>query len=452
MSKIRVKNFGPISDGFSENDGFIDLNKIIVFIGSQGAGKSAIAKLIATFCWLEKALVRGDFSTVSSEEFRNNYLAYHCIDSYLREDSFIEYRGSAFNFICNGFNFKIQKNHSDVLRYEKPKVTYIPAERNLISTLRNPVATKGLPKNLFELLDDFYEARKLFIKQYFDLPLKQFKYRFDEKTGNSYVSNSQNSFETELYEAASGLQSIVPLALVTQYNSELISSEKDSGKWEKYSFDELKKAKQLFDAQIKLLDSEILQQQFFAYMSQNNPWLYNFYLTNGFLKRNEKMNLQKKYAEKEKNILSALEYGIYSLIDCRTVTIVEEPEQNLFPESQADILYHLLRCVNSDNKLKSQNTCNSLIITTHSPYIVEALNNSIYAKRLKESGKNIKDLLQDSELVAYDDVLAFKVYDGKIESIKDDSLKQIDVTYLDSCSERIRTLYGALEDIEYGIL
>lgn len=196
MSKIRVKNFGPISDGFSENDGFIDLNKIIVFIGSQGAGKSAIAKLIATFCWLEKALVRGDFSTV--------------------------------------------------------------------------------------------------------------------------VSNSQNSFESELYEAASGLQSIIPLALVTQYNSELISSEKDSGKWEKYSFDELKKAKQLFDAQIKLLDSEILQQQFYAYMSQNNPWLYNFYLTNGFL----------------------------------------------------------LRCVNSDKKLKSQNTCNSLIITTHSPYIVEALNNT----------------------------------------------------------------------------
>ncbi len=93
---------------------------------------------------------------------------------------------------------------------------------------------------------------------------------------------------------------------------------------------------------------------------------------------------------------------------------------------------------------------NSLVITTHSPYVIEALNNSIYAKRLIDSGKSINNLLQTNELVSYDDVSAYKLSDGVIENIKDDQLKQIDAGYLDSCSECIRNLYGKLEDIEFS--
>ena len=93
---------------------------------------------------------------------------------------------------------------------------------------------------------------------------------------------------------------------------------------------------------------------------------------------------------------------------------------------------------------------NSLIITTHSPYVVEALNNSIYAKRLLDKGKNVSMLLQKNKLVSYEDVSAYKLHEGVIESIKDDEIKQIDIDYLDSCSESIRELYSKLEDIEYS--
>ena len=58
MSKIRIRNFGPIKDGFKENSGWMDVNKLTVFIGGQGSGKSTVAKLISTFTWMEKALVR----------------------------------------------------------------------------------------------------------------------------------------------------------------------------------------------------------------------------------------------------------------------------------------------------------------------------------------------------------------------------------------------------------
>ena len=33
MAKLRVKNFGPIKEGVSDNDGFIEIRKITVFIG-----------------------------------------------------------------------------------------------------------------------------------------------------------------------------------------------------------------------------------------------------------------------------------------------------------------------------------------------------------------------------------------------------------------------------------
>lgn len=36
MSQIKVKNFGPIKSGFTENNGFMDIRKITVFIGNQG--------------------------------------------------------------------------------------------------------------------------------------------------------------------------------------------------------------------------------------------------------------------------------------------------------------------------------------------------------------------------------------------------------------------------------
>ena len=59
--RLFLKNFGPIGPGLSDNGGWIDFQRVTVFIGNQGAGKSTVAKLFSTFSWMEKALVRGDY-------------------------------------------------------------------------------------------------------------------------------------------------------------------------------------------------------------------------------------------------------------------------------------------------------------------------------------------------------------------------------------------------------
>ena len=62
MSRIKIENFGPIKAGCIATDGWIDIKKVTLFIGNQGSGKSTVAKVISTFTWIEKALIRGDFN------------------------------------------------------------------------------------------------------------------------------------------------------------------------------------------------------------------------------------------------------------------------------------------------------------------------------------------------------------------------------------------------------
>ena len=100
MAKLRVRNFGPIKDGFSENDGFIEITPVTVICGNQATGKSTIAKLYSTFVWLEKALKSEKITEddITFDEFVNNYLSYHCIKSYISKNSEIDYIGSLYEF------------------------------------------------------------------------------------------------------------------------------------------------------------------------------------------------------------------------------------------------------------------------------------------------------------------------------------------------------------------
>ena len=102
MSKIRIKNFGPIKEGRQDNEGWIDIKKVTVFIGNQGSGKSTIAKVISSFTWMEKALVRGDYDIKGlsrKNKLKNQFLKYHRLENYLKENSngtTIEYDGDAY--------------------------------------------------------------------------------------------------------------------------------------------------------------------------------------------------------------------------------------------------------------------------------------------------------------------------------------------------------------------
>lgn len=346
MSKIRIKNFGPIKEGFQENNGWIDIKKVTLFIGNQGSGKSTIAKLISTFTWLEKSLYNQNSKKTEvkrKSKFENFYCEYQNLKNYFRQETIIEYEGLAFKFSYKNGRLDIEDIKGN--KYLVPKVMYVPAERNFVSAVSQPEKLKYLPKTLYTFLEEF-ERSKQELTESLDLPINNLKFTYDNKKGESKIIGKD--YDLSLFEASSGLQSSIPLYLVSKNLSEGINRVSNNS-----------------------IAKESLEQ------------MQNLRLRVLSILKNDKLTDELKNQALE--ILSSVTRN-----DC-FINIVEEPEQNLFPSSQKQMLHSLL-------KFNNINEGNKLIMTTHSPYLINYLTHSIKAKEvinLIKSSNNSNELITE---------------------------------------------------------
>ena len=384
MPQLRIKNFGPIKSGFTENDGFMEISPVTVICGNQATGKSTIAKLYSTFTWLEKALQRGDFfkSSVTVSKLKNSYFQYLNIGSYFKDDTEIDFIGEL-------YKFHVSKTEKPVIEkvdnpnYIKAKIEYIPAERNLISTFPNVEKMQGLLRYLFGFLDEFDEARINFSE--IRLPIGNFVYKYDKAKHKSFITTTGNDFRIELFEASSGIQSVTPLTAVSQYYSKLVNNEENPVR-QRFSLEEKKEIEKEYRKLEALLGVGAISSILGAFMTGglsiafSLTGLASVFSTVGlFNVVNKKKAVAKDLTEEQVQILKDANDKILSLVDSRFINIVEEPEQNLYPESQGKVLYELLECLNSNKN-------NQLIITTHSPYILSYLTLSAKAAELLNKG------------------------------------------------------------------
>lgn len=331
MNRIKIKNFGPLK-GTSE---WIDLKKVTIFTGNQGSGKSTVAKLIATFTWMEKVLTRGDFKEkeFTAAKFKNKYCSYHRISNYfIKEQSEIFYEGDSYKFTyTKQGELLIEKKGRALDNYALPQIMYVPAERNFISMVNNPNLIKDLPDALLVFLTEYNNAKQR-IKGGLELPINHAQLEYNKQ--NDVVSVKDENYKVKLMEASSGFQSIVPLYLVSLYLSESVKSQANST--QKMSSDEAKR----FEAEVA------------------NIW-----------------NIPNLTDEQRRIALSAISAKFNK---SAFVNIVEEPEQNLYPESQWMIMKQLLAF---NNSLEA----NQLVVTTHSPYLINSLTIAVKAGMLLAS-------------------------------------------------------------------
>jgi len=212
MSKIKIKNFGPIKEGMLDNDGWIDVKKVTVFIGNQGSGKSTVAKVFSTLSWLEKAINRGDIEKgkLSFHMFKN-FLQYQKIHNYFKSNTYIEYSGEKYHILCDRSNQFPVVTEVKSNSYIVPKIMYIPSERNFLSTISDAFNVKGLPENLFTFAEELRKAQKESVQKV-SLPLTGYSYEYDENVDSWFVVG--DDYRISLLEASSGLQSFIPLFLV----------------------------------------------------------------------------------------------------------------------------------------------------------------------------------------------------------------------------------------------
>lgn len=205
MSRIKIKNFGPVREGGQTNDGWIDIKKVTVFIGNQGSGKSTVAKLISTFMWIEKALVRGDYDKKWFERknnLKNQYLNYHRLENYLKnsgvDKTVIEYEGDAFSIVYRNDSLVIKEVHNE--EYLLPQIMYVPAERNFITYVKTPRELKISSESLKEFLTEFDNAKNE-IKGLIHLPINNIDIEYDKL--NDTLNLEGEGYRVKLTEASS---------------------------------------------------------------------------------------------------------------------------------------------------------------------------------------------------------------------------------------------------------
>lgn len=347
MAQIKIKNFGPLRKGLQTNSGFIDLKKVTVFIGNQGSGKSTIAKLISTLSWVEKALIKGQIEEKEISTIKQfiKYCEYQNLSEYFKKDSEIEYIGDTLHFALK--NEKIEIKIKKVEEFFLPKIMYVPSDRNLISAVRNVRNLKGLPGTLYTFSDEFLKAVDR-LKGRIELPVNGVRFEYQRLNQLSYIIGED--YKIRLSNASSGFQSLVPLYIVSKYLSEAIGKKEDSV-YHQSTVD------------YSLEDEDRLRREIDLVMK--NPNLSD--------------KLKMIYLER---LSSTDDYSSF-------LNIVEEPEQNLFPSSQRHVVNNLLYFNNVEDK-------NKLVMTTHSPYLINYLTLAVKANSVYN---NIKDEERKKEVL-----------------------------------------------------
>lgn len=121
-----------------------------------------------------------------------------------------------------------------------------------------------------------------------------------------------------------------------------------------------------------------------------------------------------------------------------TALFVEDPEAHLFPTAQKQLLELLALTY---NKLQ-----HSYVITTHSPYILTAVNNLTLAKDVWDAnpGQEIDAMPDPDILIAYEDVRAYMIVEGELVTIMSHENRLIGASAIDGVSAEFDEVFDSL--------
>lgn len=398
MRKLTIKNFGPVLDAE------LELKAVNLLIGEQSIGKSTIAKLITimTDIFSLGMVVRtGHIGWIDQ-------LKMYGLDIYSKDDYHIQY----------------EWNEKDI---------------HLVLTITKKNVRTSFTKGETSITDNSEVSRMLFMLRpiyHEEQFLSQVKDVMDKVNGKKSK------------EFLSSLQQLV-------YNSIYIPAERNF-----FSF--FSKALPALNLVSESIPRNLLR---FSLDYQNAKSTYSRYdssLLNVSYEYDGSDDYFTDHTSSQKYHLSHASSGIQSTMPLLLVLeyavnkreyssfVIEEPETNLFPDKQVALLRHILKTVNKGGR--------TLTITTHSPYLLSALNNSLFAGLvINRYGEEITKKL--SEIIDKDCFLTPKecsVYslgesvNGKgfyCKSVVDQETGMIDSNALDGVSLLLSEEFSKLEDV-----
>jgi predicted ATPase len=421
MNTITINNIGPISHVT------LDLNKVNVIMGPQSSGKSTIAKIVSYCHWVEKRFILdGEYEY----DFAEQFIDFHRVSKvYFSKDSLIEYRSNVIQITYKGASNKqeIKRLNGELnIGFLNSKNIYIPAERNFVSTIPDLGKYKRINDNIMNFLYDWYEVKKKYTKEnkYPILNLGISYYHVQEKDTDTLVL-SENKKELLLNNASSGLQSVLPMLLLLDYLTNGLYDEKITESVNEK--EEVEKIIKFFVKDfIKKADNDERKNELIKRVEENQLPFNNIQME-----------------ELAKNVESRIEQMKYHF----SSIIIEEPEQNLFPTTQRDLVYYMLKLVNDKNR------DHKLLITTHSPFVLYALNNCMMGYWIKDKMpiEEQKELKSRESWIDPKLVSVWEIEEGKgtLRLIQDEKTGTINKNYFNSImNEVMNEYYEMLNHIE----
>lgn len=334
---------------------------------------------------------------VSTDDLVNQYTHYNRFikelkqfhrfnDDYFQEDTLLSYDGDNISIEFRGVsgNARIVRKTSFGEKRYNTKLCYIPAERNLISAIQNVDKTYRATERdvLFNFIFEWDEAKTPYTSEH--------PFRLSATGGFSYVNKSgadmllrEDGGEIPAFYASSGIQSVMPLDVMTNYITERVGQNASLSMHERI---EISKA-----------DSQLAQRRL-AYQSAQ--------------------------------------------------LFIEEPEQNLYPESQRLVVTSLVRSLKK--ALENGSEQSLAVVTTHSPYVLSVVNALLAAARVEN--QMLKQDIVDKDYILPATAISGYYIDktGVFQNIMDSEIPMLSGNDLDGVSDWVDETISKLNEILFA--
>lgn len=337
MKHLVIRNLGPLRS--------VDINigKVNLIIGLQSSGKSCVLKTACYCAWVEKRIELNQSAEAfaNGSAFIDGMLAYYKMKSYAADDTYIEYQTPYMKFSYSHkekvFSFSWGERHWD---YRKAKISYVPSDRNLVAAIPAWSKLSLNYDNLLDFMDDWNVARRFSADSGKILNLG-IAYDYDAAQNVDHVK-LQNGKRLRLTEGSSGIQSLVPLFVHLNYLSNGLYKD-DSHPV--FSYEEKEARRTLLSTIYRNVNAGQCSAGADGVVSKVVDGM-DFTFSNS--------KLADEFERLTRNFLNYDHNEIF----------LEEPEDNLFPTTQSQLVDWLLYSALNEKR------ADMLFVATHSPYIL----------------------------------------------------------------------------------
>ena len=438
-ARLIVKNFGPLKDID------IEVRDMVTFIGAQASGKSTLAKLLSIF---EDENFKKNTTSSLEEELKK-----YNIINYLKEDSYIEY--STKNINSRKTVFFIEYKNKSLSKLTATQILELFKSEQVKNFDQDLIRQKL--KQIVASTSDLclhYDSNGDFLKL-FKTPeqiklFKEFYILFDkidyDNIDNILTIRGENNEIKDYISIYEELIKLFPnlfindslyiptersfLHLIAENALGLINNNIQIPKHLLESGQDYEKALQT----IKELPLSIIDKKIKYKREGKTSYIYHT--------PSEKIDLLESASGLQSVIpvLLMVEYAKSQKDKYNFNFVVEEPELNLYPKAQHELIKYLVaNCLGGRR---------NLILTTHSPYILASINNLLLAyDRGQKKPKEVHKIIKKESWLDPQHFIAYQLKNGKAYKIMNDKIGQIKENMIDDITDAFSDEFNKILEV-----